>query len=69
MYNSKIIETLEKYYEILDEGFEKELSEEKKFFAEYIEFDIAKGIIEELGKNTAIKIADMIKAFYTENPL
>ena len=26
-------------------------------------------IIEELGKNTAIKIADMIKAFYTENPL
>ena len=31
MYNSKIIETLEKYYEILDEGFEKELSEEKSF--------------------------------------
>lgn len=69
MYNSKIIETLEKYYEILDEGFEKGLSEEKKFFVKYIEFDIAKGIIEELGKNTAIKIADMIKAFYTENPL
>ena len=46
MYNSKIIETLEKYYEILDEGFEK-------------------GLSEELGKNTAIKIADMIKAFYT----
>lgn len=69
MDNSKIIEVLKKYYKILGKEYEKGITDEELSFIRYIEFDMAKAIIEELSRDTAIRIADMIKTFYAKNPL
>lgn len=61
MYESKTIQLLNKYYDIL--SVDREPTSEEKSFVRYIDFDIAKSIIDEFGEDSALKIAKMIQAY------
>ena len=61
MYESKTIQLLNKYYDIL--SVDREPTSEEKSFVRYIDFDIAKSIINEFGEESALKIAKMIQAY------
>ena len=57
MNESKTIQALEKYYNILKN---EPISEDDKFFARNIEFDLAKSLIQEFGKETCHKLARIL---------
>lgn len=61
MHESKMIQLLNKYYDTLD--IDREPTEEEKSFVRYIDFDIAKNIIDEFGEESALKIAKMIQSY------
>lgn len=61
MHESKTIQLLNKYYDIL--SVDREPTTEELSFARYIDFDIARVIIDEFGEESALKIAKMIQAY------
>ena len=61
MYESKTIQLLNKYYNIL--SIDREPTIEERFFVKYIDFDIAKSIIEEFGNKDALSISKMIQGY------
>ena len=61
MHESKTIQLLNKYYDIL--SIDREPTSEEKSFVRYIDFDIAKSIIDEFGEDSALKISKMIQAY------
>lgn len=61
MHEYKTIQLLNKYYDIL--SVDRDPTEEEKSFVRYIDFDIAKSIIDEFGEESALKIANMIQAY------
>ena len=61
MHESKTIQLLNKYYDIL--SVDREPTSEEKSFVRYIDFDVAKSIIDEFGEESALKIAKMIQAY------
>lgn len=61
MYESKTIQLLNKYYDIL--SVDRDPTSEEKSFVRYIDFDVAKSIIDEFGEESALKIAKMIQAY------
>ena len=61
MHESKTIQLLNKYYDIL--SVDREPTSEEKSFVRYIDFDIAKSVIDEFGEDSALKIAKMIRAY------
>lgn len=61
MHESKTIQLLNKYYDIL--SVDREPTSEEKSFVRYIDFDIARSIIDEFGEESALRIAKMIQAY------
>lgn len=61
MHESKTIQLLNKYYDIL--SVDREPTSEEKSFVRYIDFDIARSTIDEFGKESALRIAKMIQAY------
>ena len=61
MHESKTIQLLNKYYDIL--SVDREPTSEELSFVRYIDFDIARSIIDEFGEESALKITKMIQAY------
>lgn len=61
MYKSKTIQLLNKYYDTLD--IDREPTPEERSFVKYIEFDIAKTIIEEFGNEYALSISKIMQSY------
>ena len=61
MHESKTIQLLNKYYNIL--SIDREPTTEEKSFVRYIDFDIAKSIIDEFGNEDALSISKMIQGY------
>lgn len=61
MHESKMIQLLNKYYDIL--SIDREPTSEELSFVRYIDFGIARDIIDEFGEESALKIAKMIQAY------
>lgn len=66
MNESKTIHILDKYYNILKNEPE---SEDDKFLACNIEFDLAKSLIQEFGKETCHKLAKILLADEKQNEM
>lgn len=66
MNESKTIQTLEKYYNILKN---EPISEDDKFFACNIEFDLAKSLMQEFGEKPCRKLAKMLLADEKQNEI
>lgn len=63
MIDSKTINSVTKFYDIIEATHKlstPETSEDDKFFACNIGVELAKSIIQEFGKNEAIKMANVI---------
>ena len=61
MHESKTIQLLNKYYGA--RGLDRNPTDDERSLVFYIEFDIAKSIIEEFGNERALKIAQMIQTY------
>lgn len=60
MTDSKTINTVTKFYNIIEIENKTEVSEDDKFFACNIGADLAKSIIQEFGEKEALKMANVV---------
>ena len=61
MHESKTIQLLNKYYDLL--SADRELSHEEKSIVRFIEFDLAKSVVEEFSEDAAYRISEMIRVY------
>lgn len=59
MKNSKTIQTIQNFYNIVNSDYNN-LNEDEQFFCCNIEFDLAKSILQEFGNTSAKKIGKIL---------
>lgn len=60
MNNSKTIETINRYYSVIEKARKETISHDEEFLLIYPELDLAKNIIQEFGEDLAENLANVI---------